>query len=50
MNEWMNEWMNESFILFSTITIINEKQLYDKNEVNAQYHWNVTVGYATWVL
>ena len=25
--------MNEMFILFSSITIVNEKQLYDKNEM-----------------
>ena len=46
----MNEWMNEMFILFSTNTIINEKQLYDKDikkngslmhiiVVNAYCHW-----------
>ena len=25
--EWMNEWMNEVLFLFSTITIINEKNI-----------------------
>ena len=24
--EWMNEWMNETFIVFSTVTIINDNR------------------------
>ena len=39
------QWMNETFILFSTITIVNEKQLYDKNETKKVLH-NI-IGYIT---
>ena len=37
--------MNETFILFITITIVNEKQLYDKNEMKKVLH-NI-IGYIT---
>ena len=33
--------MNEIFILFSTITIINEKCLHDKNELMLIAHFHV---------
>ena len=26
----MNEWMNDSFIVFSTVTIMNDNELIDK--------------------
>ena len=44
-NTTYNEWMNETFILVSTITIVNEKQLYDKNEMKKVLH-NI-IGYIT---
>ena len=42
----MNEWMNEMFILFSTNTIINEKQLYDKDIKNKDSLMHIIVVYA----
>ena len=39
MNEWIFEWMNLYF-LFSTSTVINEKQFNDENSavVRIEYH------------